>query len=1322
VAVLSVVVSGSSAGKPTGSLSSAVPFVVPHLGEAHLDSHLVQVVRADRSGGQSAAVAAARAQSVGVGEGRLHVILEARPGQTAAASAAVETTGGVVLGEAVGLVDALVSPASLQPLVASDAVALVRLPARPFPEAVDEGVAATGADVWHAAGFDGTGVKVAIIDLGFKGYASASLGTSVTAIDHCGGNLDGATADPHGTAVAEIVHEMAPGASLLLVCIDDEVGLAQAEQDAIAAGAKVINHSVGWFDTSRGDGSGGPGTPDAIVADARAHGILWVNAAGNQATEHWNGTFTPDAAVPDFNDFAPGDVTNDVTIGSGREGCAFLKWDDWPVTSEDFDLALVRASDDIVVATSTDDQSSGPLPPSEELCYTNTGPTQTFGVVITRYSAVGSPRFDLFVEGGSSLQYSTTGGSIVEPASSPNALAVGANCWPGTAVEPFSSRGPTIDGRVTPDLTGPDGVSGSVYGSFTSCTSLGGGFFGTSAAAAHVAGMAALLGQRFPAFGVAGLESALLSRTIGGPGPASPDTADGAGAAFLDGPTQGPPLAFAGIGLVNGDGTGLAPLTTGDGRPAFSPDGTKLAFSSVTRDGNYEIYSMNADGTGLVRLTHDPARDEDPTFSPDGSKIAFASNRSGVWAIWVMNADGSAQTQLTSPSGCFAQDIEPSWSPDGAKIVFIATTDTGGCYLRNEVTTVDAADGSHRLDLTQGSGGAVTDGPRYSPDGKTITFSGEAAGLTPDNVYVVPADGSAAARRLTSAAGGLDPAWSADGSRIVFTRSSELWLLDPAHPMDATHEAPITYGGHGYASPVFRPRGAATLPIVTAGPTVSGTATQGMPLASTVPVAATFSAPALAYAWQRCDATGLACAPIAGAADKTYTTTAADVGHTLRVAATVTDVVGFTTATSAATAVVTQAVPIDTALPAITGTAVPGHTLTLGSDGTWSNTPAFTHQWRRCADDGSGCSDIPGATSTAYTATTADAGDTIRLAVTATNTGGQAYASSLPASSVPGAPTDVVATPAAGQATVAFATPPDGGSPITSFTVTASPGGAMATGAGTELTVTGLTNGTSYTFTVTASNALGSGPASVPSAAVAPTGQSGGGGGHGGGGGGSSSFALALTPAGQTVSAGGTATFTVTVTNTGGGYLHTIQLSDPTAPACAQPSSTDADTLYFMAPNVTVTYSCTLSGISSSLTNTITATADNGAGTILAQTATASVTVPAPSPPTTPPRSTSSTATRAATLTVTSLKTVHLHSKHPALTCTVTVSKPTMLHLTLLDAKGKQLATWTERETAGKHTLTLPLPLKARHAGHDRLHITETGNPTGKTVGVTISA
>src|SRR5206468_3225270 len=108
-------------------------------------------------------------------------------------------------------------------------------------------------------------------------------------------------------------------------------------------GIKVVNHSVAWFNTSRGDGTGGAGTPDAIVASARASGILWANAAGNYGQTHWSGTFT-DANGNKFHEFAPGDELNRVGVAVGGTVCAFLKWDAWPRTVQDFDLILYRTS------------------------------------------------------------------------------------------------------------------------------------------------------------------------------------------------------------------------------------------------------------------------------------------------------------------------------------------------------------------------------------------------------------------------------------------------------------------------------------------------------------------------------------------------------------------------------------------------------------------------------------------------------------------------------------------------------------------------------------------------------------------------------------------------------------------------------------------------------------------------------------------------------------------------------------------------------------------------------------------------------------------
>jgi Tol biopolymer transport system component len=112
--------------------------------------------------------------------------------------------------------------------------------------------------------------------------------------------------------------------------------------------------------------------------------------------------------------------------------------------------------------------------------------------------------------------------------------------------------------------------------------------------------------------------------------------------------------------------TRLTNNTVGDGHPAWSPDGRRIAF---TRDN--DIYVMNADGSGESNLTNDPAFDRFPAWSPDGTKIAFESQRSGdVDAnIYTMNADGSNQVRLMNNTG--ALDSDPAWSPDGTKIAFI---------------------------------------------------------------------------------------------------------------------------------------------------------------------------------------------------------------------------------------------------------------------------------------------------------------------------------------------------------------------------------------------------------------------------------------------------------------------------------------------------------------------------------------------------------------------------------------------------------------------------------------------------------------------------
>ncbi len=172
------------------------------------------------------------------------------------------------------------------------------------------------------------------------------------------------------------------------------------------------------------------------------------------------------------------------------------------------------------------------------------------------------------------------------------------------------------------------------------------------------------------------------------------------------------------IYTMNADGSGQVRRTTaggGDAHPAWSPDGSKIAFASE-RDGNLEIYVMNADGTNPARLTNQVATDDWPAWSPDGSTIAFASNREGNLEgnleIYTMNANGSGTpTRLTTNA---VADVQPEWSPDGTKLAF---SRNGGC-CGYEIFVMDAG-GSNAVRLTASSNDSD---PAWSPDGNWIAF------------------------------------------------------------------------------------------------------------------------------------------------------------------------------------------------------------------------------------------------------------------------------------------------------------------------------------------------------------------------------------------------------------------------------------------------------------------------------------------------------------------------------------------------------------------------------------------------------------------------
>jgi hypothetical protein len=198
------------------------------------------------------------------------------------------------------------------------------------------------------------------------------------------------------------------------------------------------------------------------------------------------------------------------------------------------------------------------------------------------------------------------------------------------------------------------------------------------------------------------------------------------------------------------DGTGQTRLTNDaatDAYPAWSPDGSKLVFQA-SRDGNAEIYSMNADGTGQTRLTNNAAFDGVPAWSPDGSKIAFDSDRDdgSHKEIYSMNADGTGQTNVTNNP---ATDQFPAWSPDGTKIAFESDRDGNiEIYVMN-------ADGTGQTNLTSNAAG--DSGAAWSPDGTKIAFSTLRDGNW--EVYIMNADGTGQTNVTNDSAADQYPDW-----------------------------------------------------------------------------------------------------------------------------------------------------------------------------------------------------------------------------------------------------------------------------------------------------------------------------------------------------------------------------------------------------------------------------------------------------------------------------------------------------------------------------------------------------------------------------------
>jgi Tol biopolymer transport system component len=232
-------------------------------------------------------------------------------------------------------------------------------------------------------------------------------------------------------------------------------------------------------------------------------------------------------------------------------------------------------------------------------------------------------------------------------------------------------------------------------------------------------------------------------------------------------------VADSQIRVVNPDGSGVEQLTSvGENfSPRWSANGRRIVFTSL-RDGNPEVYVMEADGGNQTRVTNDPAFDFNPSWSPDGQRIAFQRRTTQLYDIYAVDVDGGGLANLTNGQG----GNEPAWSPDGTKIAFISG---------NNVFSMNA-DGTGRTKLTSyptpsRESFREPQNPDWSPDGSRITYDLLFGGSSHffNSIHVMNADGTADVEHFFGSAVVWGPVFSPDGAEIVFSCDEGLCFLPP---------------------------------------------------------------------------------------------------------------------------------------------------------------------------------------------------------------------------------------------------------------------------------------------------------------------------------------------------------------------------------------------------------------------------------------------------------------------------------------------------------------------------------------------------------------